>query len=98
MADEEIVAYEIASARLARSLDARHRFTSKDVQTIHKEIFGEIYAWAGEYRNVDLSKGGLMFTRAVYIDEHNNRYFEAVQAGMDGDLEPMRVIIDRALF
>jgi len=70
MDDEEILAYKNAAEELARDFAGNHQFTAEDVKRIHKEIFGGLYEWAGEYRSKDLSKDGFVFTRAVYIDEH----------------------------
>ena len=38
-----------------------HRFTAADVCSLHRLWLGPIYAWAGEYRNVNIGKGGLQF-------------------------------------
>jgi len=47
--------------------DSRHRFTSNDIRYMHRVWLGEIYEWAGEYRNVNMSKGNLMFAVAVHL-------------------------------
>lgn len=44
-----------------------HRFTAADVKKIHKVFLGRIYAWAGSYRNVNLTKGGFPFAPAREI-------------------------------
>jgi len=43
---------------------ANHRFTEGDIRKIHKVFLGKIYAWAGEYRNVNLAKGDFPFAPA----------------------------------
>ena len=70
MNDGEILAYKAAAENLAKGLARDHRFSAEDVKTIHKEIFGKLYPWAGSYRNKDLSKEGFMFTRAIFIAGH----------------------------
>lgn len=52
-----------------------HRFTAADVCELHRLWLGQIYAWAGEYRNVNIGKGGFRFAHAPLI------------AGLMGDLE-----------
>jgi len=44
-----------------------HRFTADDIRTIHQVWLGPIYAWAGKYRKVNLSKGGFPFAAADQI-------------------------------
>ena len=41
--------------------DADHRFTANDIKKIHKIWLGDIYEWAGKYRQVKISKGGFAF-------------------------------------
>jgi cell filamentation protein len=46
---------------------ASHRFTAHDIALLHRHWLGGIYAWAGEYRQVNVSKGGLMFAAAAQV-------------------------------
>ena len=34
------------------------RFDSQHIKTIHRHIFQDVYAWAGEFRTVDISRSG----------------------------------------
>jgi cell filamentation protein len=43
------------------------RFTASDICGFHRAWLGSIYPWAGEYRQVNLSKGGFMFAAANRI-------------------------------
>ena len=47
--------------------DERHRFIAEDVRRIHKMWLGPIYAWAGGYRRVNVSKGSFRFATAGLI-------------------------------
>jgi cell filamentation protein, protein adenylyltransferase len=49
---------------LIRIYDKDHCFTAADIRRIHKLWLGKVYAWAGEYRQVNVSKGGFMFAAA----------------------------------
>ncbi len=48
---------------------ADHRFTAVDVCSLHRSWLGPIYAWAGEYRTVNLGKDGFQFASATLIPE-----------------------------
>ena len=43
--------------------------TIKGLRQIHAYIFGGLYDFAGQIRNVNISKGGFMFANALYLDE-----------------------------
>ncbi len=47
--------------------DERHRFTAADACRIHKIWLEPIYAWAGQYRQVNVSKGNFIFAAAGQI-------------------------------
>ena len=46
-----------------------HRFITEDVRRIHKIWLAPIYDWAGEYRQVNLSKSGFPFAAAGQISK-----------------------------
>lgn len=52
---------------LVRVYDAEHRFTANDICEFHRVWLGGIYTWAGEYRQVNVSKGDFMFAAAGRI-------------------------------
>jgi cell filamentation protein, protein adenylyltransferase len=52
---------------LVRIYDQTHRFTAADVRRIHKMWLEPIYAWAGKYRQVNLSKSDFPFAAANQI-------------------------------
>jgi cell filamentation protein len=58
-----------AQVRFIQEYDARHRFVASDIRRIHRTWLGPIYAWAGEYRQVNVSKGGFMFAAASRIPD-----------------------------
>jgi cell filamentation protein len=53
--------------RFIRLYDGNHRFTAEDLCNMHKAWLGRIYEWAGNYRNVNLAKGGFPFASARLI-------------------------------
>lgn len=50
-----------AIEKLTDMFAAGHRFTAQDICKIHKVWLGDIYEWAGEYRQVKISKGDFSF-------------------------------------
>lgn len=46
---------------------AGHRFTADDILRLHRQWLGGIYPWAGEYRQVNVSKGGFLFAAAAQV-------------------------------
>ncbi|SRR5581483_3338575 len=53
--------------RLVRMYDAAHVFTANDICEIHKSWLGDIYEWAGNYRQVNVSKGSFPFAAAAQV-------------------------------
>lgn len=54
--------YQVKAMETATELfSADHRFSAKDICKIHKLWMGDIYEWAGEYRNVKMSKDDFSF-------------------------------------
>lgn len=43
--------------------------TTKGLQEIHRYLFDGLYDFAGEIRNVNISKGGFRFANALYLKE-----------------------------
>ena len=67
MDDAEARALERAMVGLVGKYSERHRFTATDICEIHKRWLGEIYEWAGEYRQVNVSKGDFPFAAAARV-------------------------------
>jgi cell filamentation protein len=55
--------YEEVAGRYSNT----HPFTESDIKDLHKLWLGKIYSWAGEYRTVDISKGGHRFAVPLVI-------------------------------
>jgi len=41
------------------------RFSANDIRAMHRLWLGDIYEWAGEYRHVNVAKGGFMFAAVL---------------------------------
>ena len=53
-----------AQDRLVEVFSLEHRFTSGDIREIHSVWLKAIYPWAGQYRTVNMAKGGFHFAAA----------------------------------
>ena len=56
-----------ALEELIRLYGPEHRFTTADICNFHKIWLGPIYSWAGQYRQVNLTKGDFPFAAAGQI-------------------------------
>lgn len=67
MARAESEALLSAQERLVDRFSPDYRFVTDDVRSIHRAWLGSIYSWAGEYRSVNLGKGGFQFAAATEV-------------------------------
>lgn len=58
-------------------------FDARQVCAIHRQLFGEVYAWAGQYRTQNIRKAG------------SDRSFASVGGGIDRYLAEMHRIVER---
>ncbi len=63
----ESQALEIAQDLALDRFDANHQFSAADICDLHALWLAPIYPWAGEYRSVDIGKGGFQFAHARLI-------------------------------
>jgi cell filamentation protein len=63
----ESQALELAQDAAVDLYGSNHRFTADDVCRLHRLWLGPIYPWAGEYRSVNIGKGGFQFAHAPRI-------------------------------
>jgi cell filamentation protein len=58
--------------------DREHRFTAVDICRMHKIWLGNIYEWAGKYRQVNISKGDFTFAMARQVPMLMERFEQGV--------------------
>jgi cell filamentation protein len=63
----EARALEQAMNVLVRTYGQTHRFTAADLCNCHRLWLGEIYGWAGHYRQVNVSKDDFPFAAAMQV-------------------------------
>lgn len=64
--------------KLIQTYGKDHRFTAKDICSMHKEWLGSIYEWAGRYRRVMISKGGFPFASPNQIPRLMNEFEQEI--------------------
>ncbi len=60
--------------QLPQSRDAAH------LKAVHRHLFQDVYDWAGEYRTVNMEKGGRAFLDYRYLDEWLEQSFAQMSA------------------
>ena len=69
IAEAEFEGFLMAEIMLTEQLTTTTRFDCKYIRQIHKLALGELYAFAGKYRTVNMSKGGFLFPSAFFIPQ-----------------------------
>ena len=67
MARHESEALLAVTERLIDETTMEQRFTAREICRLHRLWLGEIYAWAGEYRQVNMEKDGFPFAAANQV-------------------------------
>lgn len=67
MAQAESAALLSATNRVIDDTDVHQRFTAADIRSMHRLWLGDVYAWAGEYRRVNMMKDGFPFAAAGQV-------------------------------
>jgi cell filamentation protein len=57
----------VATEQMIDDVRVDQRFTANDIRRMHRLWLGEIYVWAGEYRQVNIAKGEFMFAAANQV-------------------------------
>lgn len=56
------------------------KFNVQHLQNTHKELFGDIYDWAGKFREIDIWKGGTEFAPFGEIPERLNQLYGHIRS------------------
>ncbi len=62
------------------SLASPKEFSTASLINIHREIFFEIYPWAGKFRTVDIAKGNTHFEAQENIEDRLNSLFASCKS------------------
>jgi cell filamentation protein len=63
----ESQALNVAQTEALKMFGPGRRFSPADIRRLHRMWLGEIYPWAGNYRTVNIGKGGFQFAHAPLI-------------------------------
>jgi cell filamentation protein len=69
----------MTAARL-EALPTMSPLTEDSYRQLHRHILQDVYEWAGEYRTVNIAKGGHMFCLVPYIADQVRQRFATIQA------------------
>lgn len=69
IAEAEFEGFLTAEIMLTEQLTNHTKFNCKYIRQIHKLALGHLYAFAGKFRTVNMSKGGFLFPTARFIPE-----------------------------
>lgn len=97
MDDVEVRALEKLLTALVAEYNETHRFTADDVRKIHQRWLGDIYEWAGAYRQVNVSKGEFPFAAAARVPLLMQAFEKDVLAKYTPCNFPSRADVIRAL-
>lgn len=61
-------------------------YTPERLKFIHKYLFEDIFYFAGEYRQENITKGNFRFSEYVYIEDNIKQIFEKI------DINKMRIM------
>lgn len=67
-----------AEIQLTESLTARTRFNTSYILKMHKLSLGHLYAFAGKYRDVNMSKGGFPFAASRFLPASMKSFEEEI--------------------
>jgi cell filamentation protein len=71
---------EISTLRAEEPLPDGH-FDAAHYCGLHRHLFQDVYAWAGQYRTVRISKGGNAFCYPEHIPEQMDALFQGLRRG-----------------
>lgn len=69
IAEAEFEGFLTAEIMFTEQLASTTRFNCKYIRNIHWQALQHLYAFAGKYRTVNMSKGGFLFPTARFIPE-----------------------------
>lgn len=71
-----------AEILLTEELTSRTKFNVKYILNIHKLALEHLYAFAGKYRDVNLSKGGFPFAAAKFLPQTMSDFENEILSGL----------------
>lgn len=74
--ERQMVSFKLATIR---KHDMPEKFDANKLKYIHNYLFCDIYDFAGEYREENITKDNFMFAQYEYLDENVNLILDKIQ-------------------
>ena len=74
----EFEGFLMAEILFTEQLSSRTRFTVKYIRNIHRTALQHLYSFAGQFRSVNMSKGGFVFPAARFIAENMTHFDQEI--------------------
>ncbi len=79
---DELEAFEVAMFTLRSNQPLpTGKFDPAHYRAIHRHLFQDVYAWAGQYRTTRIAKGGSMFCFPEHIEGQMDLLFASIATG-----------------
>ncbi|RMR17602.1 cell division protein Fic [Pseudomonas syringae pv. avii] len=79
MDDLEAAEREITASTITRVHYTAPPYSLENMKQLHRQLFSDLYEWAGEIRTVDISKGGTRFCTCARIEAEALKIFIKLQ-------------------
>jgi cell filamentation protein len=79
MDDLEAAEREITASTVTRVHYTAPPYSLENMKQLHRQLFSDLYEWAGEIRTVDISKGGTRFCTCARIEAEALKIFIKLQ-------------------
>ena len=93
-AEEETIGFIKAQVIFTEKLSKKTKFNEKYIREIHKTALNHIYAFAGNYRNVDLSKAGHHFLPYAFVQRGMNYLEQDFLLKLPTDYDDVKKLIE----
>ena len=94
IAEEEYRGFLRAEIKFESELDQMATFNWELLSTIHKTALGHLYEFAGDLRQVNLSKGGFMFPAAKFLPSAVEEFEKEFLALLPDKIEDYNKLIE----
>jgi cell filamentation protein len=89
----EFEGFLLAELTLTDELSNRTKFNVKYIKKIHRLALGHLYAFAGKYRTVNMSKGGFLFPAAQFISKSMGSFEDEMLSKMPNKYNNLESLI-----
>ncbi|UAA40012.1 putative adenosine monophosphate-protein transferase Fic [Paraneptunicella aestuarii] len=69
---------EITAITVKRVTFSKPPYSLDYMKKLHRELFSDLYSWAGQIRTVDIAKGGTRFCNCSRIEAESKRRFDSL--------------------